>query len=334
MHHSSIFSFKIFIFKCIFILLLSFFSTVIVFQIYTPLDLASGNKTDKNITRIFVNNYIKELPKLIKVQNNNIGYLGENYSDTIKRVKVLFLGSSTTQSLYVPYDYKWTTLAIDKSKIWSNNCGADGSRIVQWIAEIKNFHSIKPNFIVVLVNPFTAKNLNDKSSESLLKRGLNKISFYKYILRPFVLSRLKRNLIVGHNVVKWEKQIKSNPSNKYESFDINKTKEKLDELISSIKDCGAIPIIISHPTVFGKYIDVHGNDFSKIDESVSIDLFYLEFSNYLFSYCKKEKIPFINGYQLRKNSDYFYDYSHFSLKGSSEFANLIRFKLNNIIVNN
>ena len=150
MQHLSIFSFKEFIIKCIIISLGSFCFTIIAFQIYNPLEQVNGNEIEKNITRTYVNNYIKELPRLIKVHNNNIGYIGENYNDSIKRVKVLFLGSSTTQSLFIPYDYQWTTLAVNKSKIWSNNCGIGGSNVNEWIAELKKLHSIKPNFIIIL----------------------------------------------------------------------------------------------------------------------------------------------------------------------------------------
>lgn len=327
MQHLFIFSFKNFIFKCIFFILLSFFSIIIAFQIYNPLAIIVGNQIEKNITRTYINNFIKESPRLIKVQNNNIGYIGEDYSDTIKRVKVLFLGSSTTQSIYIPYNYKWTTLAIDKSKIWSNNCGVDGSSVTQWIAETKKLYSIRPNFIIILLNPFTNKNLDVNSNESFLKRNINKINFYKYVLRPFYLSKLSRNINSGHKIVSWQEQIKSNPSNNYINIDFIRTTEKLDELISSIKACGAIPIIISHPTPFGNYIDLYGNDISKVDGSLTTDSFYFEFSKYLFSYCKKENIPFINGYEFGKNTDYFYDYAHFNIKGSLEFANLIKFNL-------
>lgn len=338
MQHLSIFSFKEFIIKCIIISLGSFCFTIIAFQIYNPLEQVNGNEIEKNITRTYVNNYIKELPRLIKVHNNNIGYIGENYNDSIKRVKVLFLGSSTTQSLFIPYDYQWTTLAVNKSKIWSNNCGIGGSNVNEWIAELKKLHSIKPNFIIILFNPFTKELLNSfsngTSNESFLKRTLNKISFYKYVLRPFYLSKLSRNIDFGYKKVIWAEQIKPNPTNNFESIDLIFTKEKLDQLMFAIKECGARPIIISQPTPYGKYINVHGNDISKVDNSISRDIFYFKFSNYLSSYCNQLNIPFINGYQLDKNTDYFYDYSHFNIRGSSEFSNLIKFKLDSLVTNN
>lgn len=326
----SISNFNFFVFKCLCILLLLCFTFVIAFQLYNPLDLKSGNDSEKNITRTYVNNYIKELPSFITVRNNNIGYIGENYFDSIKRVKVLFFGSSTTQSIYIPFDSKWTTLAVDQNKIWSNNCGIDGSSITQWIEETRKVKSIRPHYIVILINPFISEKSSVNSNNMSFERAVNKINIYKYVIKPFCLSKFARNIQSGHKKVIWKDLIKANPNNKLINFDLNKSQERLNQLVKSIKESGATPIFISHPTPFGNYIDKNGNDMSKLDESISIDSFYSEFSNFLFSYCIKEKIPFINGYQLQKNSDYFYDFTHFSLIGSSEFALFIKSKLDTI----
>jgi len=54
-----------------------------------------------NTTITYHNESVKQLPEYIQVRYNNQGFIGENYSDTITRKRIYFVGWSNTQSLFV-----------------------------------------------------------------------------------------------------------------------------------------------------------------------------------------------------------------------------------------
>ncbi|MGO4921015.1 hypothetical protein [Maribacter spongiicola] len=307
-------------------ILFTFSLLLLSFELYNPL----ANKRS-NITEQFQNNFIPELPQIIKVKYNNINYLGENFTDTITRKKIIFLGSSTTQSFYVPNSYKWTTFAIQDLNLWYNNCGVDGLKIKNLTTQIENTKFINPAYTIILFDPFNNNDLIDtEDSTPNLKKFVKEINLFKSVIIPFIRS--KENSNIGHRKINWETEQKiSNKQTNIPRKLNTKIKEKLNEINKIVKMNNSIPIFISAPTPYGNYINNNGIDISQIKNSISIDEKYQNFNNEMKIACESLNIFFIDGYSLQKNTDLFYDATHFNLAGSQEFGLLINKKLKSII---
>jgi hypothetical protein len=307
--------------------------TVLIFalclEFYNPLSI------NKNSTVKYYNNQIPELPKMIEINYNNKAYIGEDFSDTITRTKICFVGSSKTQSIYVPYDKQWTTNCFrNTNAYWINNCGKDGAGINQWVKEINNLRTVDPDFIVVLVDPFSTFNKTTKNNDQKILEIFSKIKFVSSVIHPLyriVKTKFNGNKI-GHKKVVWENEKKEFQDDKKRvSIDLVKVYSGLDNMINEIRKINAIPIFISCPTPYGDYTNSNNVAMINIQGSIITDFFYYDFSNILKIYCEKQNINFINGYSLQKNTNYFYDHGHFNIEGSEAFARLINPQIEQII---
>ncbi|SEL72188.1 hypothetical protein SAMN04488008_10518 [Maribacter orientalis] len=322
----STFNFKLKLIKNIIIyLIITFLGLVLSFEFFNPIE----NNRD-NSAVVYENNFIPELPKLIEIKYNNIKFLGENFSDTIKRKKNIFIGSSTTQSFYVPNDLKWTTWAMSNINFWYNNCGFDGLKMNKLIPQINNTAFIKPDYTIILFDPFSDDDLI--STEGIFLRFRNmvkKIKFFKSVLIPFLMS--KEDNQIGHRKITW----KVEENLEYKTIDNIPKMDKIDsyllDVIQTIESTESIPIFISAPTPYGNYVNKQGIDMSKINNSISTNNYYKGFSEKLEKYCDSQGIHFIDGYSLAKNADLFYDATHFNLKGSEKFGKLINNELQQIL---
>lgn len=327
MNNSSIFSFKIFFLK----LFIYIFSLIICFGI--ALELYNPLKTGAKSTLVFINDKIPELPNQIKINFNNIGYIGENYSDTIQRKKICFIGSSKTLQIYIPFENQWSSqLFKNSNKYWFNNCGQDGTNIYNWINTTNEIKQIKPDFVVILMDPFD-ENIKIQNSS---RNKISKLSLFRFIAIPLyrmLQSYLGNNNMIGHGKTNWNNITKVNYTkrNDYNHFDRNTMNQILLQQIESIKRINATPIFISCPTPFGDYTNNQNIKINKIKGSIETDMYFSSFSKLLDTFCKENKVCFINGYRLKKDTEYFYDNTHFNIKGSKAFADLIKTEiLNNL----
>ncbi len=322
---------KKFTFRFLVFGLIGFLLIALSFHVYNPVKTRAGDGYN-NLTRIYHNNFIPELPKTLSVHYNNIGFLGENWSDSIKRDKILFIGSSTTQSLYIPQDSTWISAAFAGSPFWYNNCGIDGSGSYEWIDCINKLSYIRPKYIVVLINPFNDKTLAPKTGRSnRLITKLKKLAIFRSVILPFYLSKINNSMEIGHRKIDWSRMPLSTTGKQTETTTnvFNNSRRQLMTLKNAIVKAGAIPVFISQPTPFGNYTNKDGIDISKIKTSLTTDTFFKEFRDELADFCSKNNIAFIDGYPL-KGTENFYDITHFNIRGSAIFGQLIKKEFNTI----
>jgi hypothetical protein len=340
MHSSSTSNFKSFIFKALLYVFLIILAFAFCLEVKNPLLITSNRSIN------YSNTCIPDLPKNILVENNNLKFLGENFDDTISREKLCFVGSSRTQSVYVPQEFQWMfQLKFDKSKFWINNCGKDGMSINGWIEVVYSLKSVKPDFVIVLVDPFNQEYSRKEINNSTIRESwhysilkfIKSLQIFKTIILPSY--NISKNAVtqekpVFHRKVNWlnEEQILT----KGELEERIKVDEKsvnlyLKDLISSINSIGAIPILISCPTPFGDYINKNGVDIGLVKGSIKQDRYFHEFSEFVESFCDENNVSFIDGYCMKKGTEFFYDYTHFNIDGSAVFAEKIKPALNLII---
>lgn len=320
---------KVFIKRVILFSIMCFFLFAICLQVYDPF---VGDDFSGNINRalFYKNDKIPELPDIIHKQYNNIGEFGEDYSDTIKRKKIFFVGSSTTQSFYLDFKDSWIgRLELDK-QYWANNAGIDGASINTMANAINKYlKSFHPDYIIVLLNPFNYRQNNDKTEELA-----DKIKLYSSIIKPYIRicyqqyqKIFKSKIMIGHQKAEWpklERNVSKTDALKAQAgYDQKKYFDNLDEMTAAIKKTGAIPIYISDAVPFGDYTE-NNMDIGMIKGSIEEDYTFRDFNKRLDEYCKSKNVKFVSGYSMPKSISYYYDYSHFNYKGSTEFAKFIK----------
>ena len=120
--------------------------------------------------------------------------------------------------------------------------------------------------------------------------------------------------------------------------------DRIKKLISLCRQYNIIPVFLSSPALFGDAIDPKTSvDLGKV---ITQDLFELSgsdtwklldgYNRVVEKVCRDEQIPFIDlGRKMPKDSNYFYDWLHFTTNGSQKvaeiiYADLVKFLPNNI----
>lgn len=284
-----------------------------------------------NTTITYHNESVKQLPEYIQVRYNNQGFIGENYSDTITRKRIYFVGWSNTQSLFVTEGKKWTDVSLKDAGVWYNNAAADGTMIPTWCKIIKGFAHTKPDVVVALIDPFVGMKEREKKPDGALVRLLKKSNLFSQLIIPYWHS--KKEIRIGHRSVDWSALPEDTTGQTYagvSAADLAFVHAQLDSLNNAIATTGAYPVFISAPTPYGDFVE--GTlDMGMKDKSRFTDAQYREFDQLLNDYCSKNNCGFIPGYALPKTTQYFYDYSHFTLDGSAAFGREIGPTLETII---
>ena len=297
-------------------------------EVWSPFEKKeSAAYVSTNIT--YHNTLVEQLPEYIQVRYNNLGFIGEDFRDSITRPRVFFVGWSNTQSLYVTEGKKWTDFALADAKVWHNNAAADGTLIPSWCKIIGSLQYQKPDYVVALIDPFVGLKEKPKKRSDGITGIISHLRIVDQILLPYLHSL--REIKIGHKTVDWAALPAEGGQHEFirlSTQDSLSVVAQLDSLRNAIQAVGAMPIFISAPTPYGNYTDGAVNMGEK-EKSVATDLQYQEFNAILKSYCQMNDCCFVNGYALQKKTAYFYDYSHFTYEGSEAFGLLVRGGLKN-----
>lgn len=285
-----------------------------------------------NTTITYHNEYVQQLPEYIRVRYNNQGFIGENYSDTITRKRIYFVGWSNTQSLFVEEGRKWTDVALRDADVWYNNAAADGTLIPTWCKIIQGFARTKPDMVIALIDPFVGMKERDKKPDGVLISLLKKTNLFSQLVLPYWHS--KKEIRIGHRSVDWNSLPEDTTQQTYKGLtetDLLFVQSQLDSLRTTILRAGAQPVFISAPTPYGDFMEGDLNMGRKQNSRIT-DAQYREFDRILSDYCTEKGCGFISGYSLQKSTRYFYDYSHFTLEGSDAFGRQLAPALEKLIL--
>ncbi|MBU3677244.1 MAG: hypothetical protein FGM54_08730 [Chitinophagaceae bacterium] len=310
---------------------LGFVVLVFAFEWHNPLGLRySPGKPNQ------VKSYrMKMLGGVLKQQVqtfNNIGCLGENYSDTITRPKVFFIGSSTTLNSMVPWDSQWSAQAMHGLPYWFNNAGVDGSGVGYWMKMLQSISAYSPNYIVVLYAPRKSKSsASPESTHWPMLNKLKELAFVQSVLIPYAYSLRANKKQEGYAVVDWRRLPSAKDS--AEAIDTAYIQHSLKEaelLIDSIQAIGAIPVFIAQPTPFGNYEEdgIRVGNLALAPKEIAL---HTALAQGLQAICASRGMPFINGEQFPKTFRNYLDLSHFNEAGNKAFGAFIRDSLQAIL---
>lgn len=271
---------------------------------------------------------LDESPKEhIQVAYNDIGTLGPDFSAIEKqKERWLFLGSSTTQSIYLKPENSWPALVSNKPEdIWWTNAGIDGGSIAEWLSSLKQLHAVNPTKVFLLANPFAHK----QHKHPLIATNEYKFTpkFWSAIVLPAfkMLVNKYRVIPVGHQLgFEWT-NLSENCDLGFNNYYVTQSADSLfQEFISFCQDSIAADlVVISHPTAFRTGPDCYLGD----NEHKNLVLQHQSNDEYLRRQSLEKQFHFISGFEYPLDTTDVYDSNHFNRLGSSKFANFIRSQL-------
>lgn len=313
--------------------LLAFLVLLLAYEMYNPRE--NNVRVGEPNTSIMVNNsFYTDLPKQLLVRYNNIGFTGPDYNDSIRTPRVFFIGSSTTQNLYFPWQKTWIYTAMEGSGAWFNNAGIGGSAVNEWRQVVKSLKNYRPDVVVVLVSPYGKKDLEENalySTSNIVKR-IKKLNLLKHMVFPYYrsLSLVDKNM--GHRLVNWSKLPKDTfQKNTFQYYKVAGCTEALNALIQDIKQIDAIPILISQPTPFGDYTESGVQVKYLPNAQFEYDI-HRYFATQLDSLCRVNHVGFVDGFSFPPSLALYNDYTHFNIKGNALFGRFIQKRLQDLML--
>ena len=338
----------------LYLIVITFIGLEIVLRFYSPLPTRiKANKIvlPKNQKYSLPNSNFTKLAHNSVHFKNNIGFRGENWETNSKRLKILFIGGSTTECFYVDEKKNWPLVIAQKlgTEFLVNNAGLNGHSTVGHIALLKDYaNDIKPNVAFFLIgindlaltengsNQFDEKMINNSIEKKILK--LEEYSRVLNLIHSFYRSYQAYKLGISDNV-EWKLKETKNPSflsdEEWKSIKLNHEnsqinyKKRILEIIDICKSNNIKPVFITQPLLFGE----------GKDPSTSLDLqnyFVYKMKGYqyfeklqlynktLIGTCISENISFIDlAMKLPKDSKYFIDDMHFSDEGCEKVSEIV-----------
>ncbi|MGI9192890.1 MAG: hypothetical protein ACR2IL_12280 [Chitinophagaceae bacterium] len=311
--------------------LLGFTVLLIAFEWYNPMGLIYSPGKPNQVKTFRMKMSGGETKQQVQTFNN-IGCLGEAYSDTITRPKVFFMGSSTTLNCMVPWATQWVAQAMQGSPYWYNNAGVDGTGVRYWLDMLHAIAPYSPHYIVVLYAPRKSKSMaSAKKSAWPGLKALKQLAFVQSVLIPYVYALRANRQQEGYAMVDWRSLPYAKGS--AEALDTTYIQQSLTEaeiLMDSIQAIGAIPVFIAQPTPFGNYEEagIRVGDFALAPKEIAR---HTAMAQGLQAICQERGTPFINGEQFPKTFQYYLDLSHFNEVGNKAFGAFIRDSLHLIL---
>ncbi|MBN1199494.1 MAG: SGNH/GDSL hydrolase family protein [Bacteroidales bacterium] len=337
----------------LFLIAAVFIGLEIVLRIYNP--FPARLRMDKIVLPrdqhiVINNNYVPVLDSVIYINKNSLGFRGpEKPSDTTNMVSLITVGGSTTECDVISDSTTWPFLLGESlSKVipalWVNNAGMDGhSTFGHQILLNDYLLKLHPNFILFLVgvNDVERYDLNNFDKRFISKgiKGILEKSEIVVLLVNIRRSWMARKLKIQHNYKPFSEITEDNItfSQRYTDSVLNLQtpylsayRERLNALMDSCLNHGITPLLVTQPSLFGGGIDsLSGADLSlmNLHDGTNGELYWqrLERYNDITRDVAKQKGIYLADLarELPKNTLYFYDAVHFTVKGCGKVAEIL-----------
>jgi lysophospholipase L1-like esterase len=284
---------------------------------------------------------------------NRLGLRGDEFpANPEKHIIIFTVGGSTTECKLLSDQNTWTELLKNKlsstcPQIWINNAGFDGHTTMGHLVLIRDhLVKLKPDYILLL----TGANDIELGGYNLQERQvMKKIDFSSF--RNFYLSvcnyskaaslilnlyryRLSSRKGLIHNesnvnaevknIPKEERMKRLNTQNKF----LEAYRSRLNQLISLCRANHIKPILLTQPYLggdcydpaTGKYLgDLRTGDYNTGSQAEVLE----KYNDVVRDFSTKGILVIDLAKLIPKNSEYYYDFIHFTNKGSEEVANIL-----------
>jgi lysophospholipase L1-like esterase len=285
---------------------------------------------------------------------NSLGFRGpEPPQDMNAFLTVVAVGGSTTECYYLSDGKDWPScltsrLGASFASVWVNNAGLDGHSTFGHLKLVDDYlFGLSPRIILYLVgaNDVGRSDLNEFDREMLKERHTGVFTWvqrYSEICNTSaqVIQRMKpQQFNAGHFPVdlKAGASLSDAPGGIEQALQehrkagfVDRYEERLLELIARTKAMGAVPVMITQPTLAGNAIDPStGVNLAAVDcgDKISGLNFWsvLElYNDCLRRLCSQQDIPLIDlSRTLPKDSRYYYDWLHFTNEGAEAVGEIV-----------
>jgi lysophospholipase L1-like esterase len=336
----------------------TFFSLVlleVLLSFYNPLPINVKGldiKVRSNYKIEFINEVNPKLSKKILVEGNSLGFRGPELSDT-NSLKILTVGGSTTRCMYSSNNQTWSYYLANQldsmyDNIWLNNAGFTGHSTYGHIQLLEQYIiNLKPHYILFLVGVNEVERDNPDVF-ALQEKPENKSVKY-YIKKLMYKSEI---FALGLNLYRM-KQAKEMSLSQAFDFDLAKLaditiskadstqkmakqkpyllsyKKRLEKMIKLCTKNNITPVFITQPALLGNFKDVSsgvylGNKpFQNTNSSTGWEVLQ-RYNSITKKVCTNQNLKCIDlANKLDKNSEFFWDFVHFTPKGNKEVARIV-----------
>lgn len=326
-----------------------------VLRVYNPLNTSvRGNrinlKTDVNWT--YTGGANSQLDSKIVHRKNNIGFRGRDYESRKGLFRVFTVGGSTTENLYLTEGKTWPDvlehfLRPDFPNLWMNNAGFTGhSTFAHQLLLEEHVAKYDADVVIFLVgiNDVNRSDLNDLALRFWEPRFAELAGYSE--LAALVLNIYRARRAGKQNITHNTEGLNENW---LMTWDISKAEieaaitytrgltaayhERLMKLVETTREMGAVPVLVTQPTLYGDVIDDRtGIDLGKIYVSEvdgitawKILELYNDITRIVARDLDVRLVDLAN--ELPKSSYYFYDTIHFTNEGAAMVGGLLHQEL-------
>jgi len=292
----------------------------------------------------------------VQHSKNELGFRGESFPEApAARLKVIALGGSTTECFYLSDGEDWPSLTAELladafPSLWMNNAGLDGHSTRGHLVLLREaLLPLEPDVVLIYagINDLARTTLNDVEKDTIfpaLRLGTDAMSFKSWIARSRLLSSLYnilnslavQEIGVGHGRMDFASlgPAEFTPGAREEFLASVRAgapgyEFRLRKMIEGLASAGALPVLITQPTVLGGGTDpVSGADLDAI-AFASVDgaslRSALEILNETTRRMAREVgLPLIDvASRLPSSSRYYYDFFHYTPDGSAAVAAIV-----------
>ncbi|HLX67866.1 MAG TPA: SGNH/GDSL hydrolase family protein [Puia sp.] len=306
-----------------------------------------------NEREIIVNRINPKLDPVIINTRNSLGFRGpEAPKDQAHALRVIAIGGSTTECHFLGDSLTWPyllgkRLADSEPEFWLNNAGLDGQSTFGHIVMLNDHvKQLRPKMVIFLTGindvETSGPSFHDKlyergaypdlkhflfNNSEVLNLGLNfwrgwRARRFNNTTNGMMVLDSTRRLVLPDSVVRRRVQAQAAYLEGY--------RVRLNALADTCLAWHIVPVFITQPDLFGFGRDsLTGTDLAAfpVEPSVNGALLWQmleEYNDVVRRLCEERHLPMIDLARLMpKNSQYFYDMSHFTNAGAAEVAGLL-----------
>jgi lysophospholipase L1-like esterase len=341
-------------------LIIAFVLVELILRIFQPFDFrVKGNEIVLAANQDFVmaNDFIPKLDDTIFHSKNSLGFRGEEPpKDWENATTMITVGGSTTECYYLSDAQTWQAeinrrLSPTLPNFWINNAGLDGHSTFGHGVLMRDYIvKLKPDYVLFLVGINDVATADFESFDRLAMKKINTQSiggfakslanYSETIGLAFNFYRFyvayKQGLIHSNIEIKKLKTVEITEAKRTEIFQKHETefienyKIRLNNLIKICVDNDIQPVLITQPQIIGDTIDATtGVDLSQIKYQEGMNgstgWAVLElYNNITRQVAKNQDIQLIDlAKKLPKDSQYFYDFTHYTNEGAAKVGRII-----------
>lgn len=285
-------------------------------------------------------------------------------------IKIIALGGSTTECLYLDQNETWTALLekklnLDSFHFWVGNFGKSGLSIIHNIEQL-NILPINKKYISIVIVLVGNNDLMTFLKHGLdhYREGINYENEFYFNSATYLLLKKTNNLISvitkkdmdliqdsrGEIYKKWREYRQSADLIYNLPFDLSDAlliyKQRIKKLITLCKNANLSLLLVSQPVLYTAQLDDYSSslvwaggkgEFQKGKAEGYFSIESLEkginqFNRVLIETAMEENVYFLDAAsQLPKDTSVFYDDCHFNEAGSEKLAQLIYDKITSSI---